>query len=120
MTFKKSLWTSYGVMTVFVLLWVAVYEEVLARGMLLGRARVLALAPWQAVLVSALLFGLGHLPALQLAGAELGAPLVLRTVGLNMLASILFASAFVRHNLETAMLTHAGFHLGVAAAVLIL
>lgn len=75
---------------------------------------------WIGIVSTALLFGLGHLPALQLAGAELDAPLVLRTVGLNMLASILFASAFVRHNLETAMLTHAGFHLGVAAAVLIL
>jgi membrane protease YdiL (CAAX protease family) len=47
--------------TAAVLLWVAVYEEVLARGMLLGRARVLTVAPWHAVLASALLFGLGHL-----------------------------------------------------------
>jgi membrane protease YdiL (CAAX protease family) len=74
---------------------------------------------WLGIVVTAVLFGLGHLPALQLSGAELTTGLVIRTVGFNMLVSMLFAWMFVRHNLETAMFAHAGFHLGLALAVLI-
>jgi len=42
------------------MLFVGYYEEVLARGLILDRCRVLFQARWPAVVVSSLLFGLGH------------------------------------------------------------
>jgi uncharacterized protein len=42
------------------MLFVGYYEEVLARGLILERCRVLFRARWPAVVVSSLLFGLGH------------------------------------------------------------
>jgi uncharacterized protein len=46
---------------VAVLLFVGVYEEIFARGLLLARCRALMGGTWAPVLVSSLLFGLGHL-----------------------------------------------------------
>lgn len=44
-----------------VLAFVGVYEEIFARGLLLSRCRILLRGTWPPVLVSSLLFGLGHL-----------------------------------------------------------
>ena len=51
-----SLW-----MLLLVTLFVGLYEEILARGFILGRCRVLLAGIWGPVLVSSILFGLGHL-----------------------------------------------------------
>jgi len=46
---------------VALLILVGLYEEVFARGLLLDRCRTLFTGTWQPVLVSSVLFGLGHL-----------------------------------------------------------
>jgi len=50
-----SAWTLLAMM-----LFVGYYEEVLARGLILERCQILFQARWPAVVVSSLLFGLGH------------------------------------------------------------
>jgi hypothetical protein len=62
-----------------------------------------------AIVVSAVLFGLLHVPAL--AGvAPLTFPLVARTIVLNAALGLLFGFAFWRYALEYAMLSHALVH----------
>ncbi len=68
---------------------------------------------WIAIVLAALLFGIGHLPAAA-AMAPLDAPLVLRTVMLNALGGLLFGWLFWRRHLEAAMLGHASTHAGFA------
>lgn len=64
---------------------------------------------WAAIVVSALLFGLGHLPALGRA-VDLTPVLVARTVLLNGVAGVLFGWLYWRRSLEAAMVSHAAFH----------
>ncbi len=68
---------------------------------------------WVAIVVAALLFGAGHLPAVATL-APLDAVLVLRTIGLNALGGLLFGYLFCRYHLEAAMLAHASAHIGFA------
>lgn len=66
---------------------------------------------WTAIILAAILFGIGHLPAL--AGMVTLTPLVvIRTILLNALGGVLFGWLFWRHNLETAMVAHAAGHVG--------
>ncbi len=66
---------------------------------------------WAAVILAAVLFGIGHLPAL--AGIVVLTPLlVFRTILLNALGGLLFGWLFWRRNLETAMVAHAAGHVG--------
>jgi hypothetical protein len=58
-----------------------------------------------AVLVAALLFGAGHLPAAA-AIWPLDAVVVARTLVLNGLAGLVFGWFYVRHGLESAMVSH--------------
>ncbi|WP_336000238.1 CPBP family intramembrane glutamic endopeptidase [Halorientalis halophila] len=64
---------------------------------------------WFAIVVSAVLFGVGHLPALAQSVA-LTPALVARTVLLNAVAGVLFGWLYWRRSLETAMVAHASFH----------
>lgn len=64
---------------------------------------------WAAVVVSAVLFGIGHLPALA-ASFELTPALVVRTVVLNTIGGLGFGWLFWRRSLETAMVAHMMFH----------
>lgn len=74
----------------------------------LGAARRTALAI--AILVTALLFGLAHLPAMaQL--VELTPAITVRTVLLNAGPGVLFGILYVRFHLEAAMTAHASTHL---------
>ena len=66
-----------------------------------------------AIVVSALLFGLSHLPALA-AQAELTAGLVARTVFLNALGGVAFGVVFWRRHLEAAMVAHATAHVVIS------
>jgi hypothetical protein len=66
-----------------------------------------------AIVVSALLFGLAHLPALA-AQAELTAGLVGRTVFLNALGGVAFGVLFWRRHLEAAMVAHATAHVVIS------
>lgn len=65
---------------------------------------------WAAIIIAALLFGLGHLPA----AAALGilTPLMgVLIVLFNMVAGIVFGWLFARHGLGSAMMAHASAHL---------
>lgn len=66
---------------------------------------------WAAVIVAALLFGIGHLPALA-AMVPLNAIIVVRTVFLNFIGGVIFGWLFWRHSLEAAMVAHAFTHVG--------
>jgi membrane protease YdiL (CAAX protease family) len=65
---------------------------------------------WTAIVIVALLFGLGHLPATALM-APLTPPLILRALVLNGLAGTVFGYLYWRHGLEAAMLGHMSAHL---------
>lgn len=64
---------------------------------------------WTAIAVAAVLFGVGHLPALA-ASVPLTPALVARTVLLNAVAGAVFGWLFWRRSLEAAMAAHAVFH----------
>jgi membrane protease YdiL (CAAX protease family) len=64
---------------------------------------------WTAIVVSAVLFGLGHLPALA-QSVDLTPTLIARTVLLNAVAGVLFGWLYWRRSLEVAMMAHASFH----------
>lgn len=66
---------------------------------------------WTAIVLAALLFGAGHLPALA-AMVGLTPLIVLRTILLNALGGVLFGWLFWRRSLETAMVAHAMTHVG--------
>lgn len=68
---------------------------------------------WSAILVAALVFGIGHLPAV-LTLVPLTSTVVMRTVLLNALAGVAFGWLFWRRGLEAAMVAHASTHLGFA------
>lgn len=70
---------------------------------------------WAAIILSALAFGLAHLPAVAQV-APLSPVLVGRTVALNALGGVVFGWLFWRRSLETAMLAHASTHVGMALA----
>jgi membrane protease YdiL (CAAX protease family) len=66
---------------------------------------------WLAIAVSALLFGVGHLPAVSFLIGSLNGPVVLFVVGLNATFGLLFGWLFWRWGLESAMVAHAVTHL---------
>lgn len=72
-----------------------------------------ASAAWTALVVTALAFGAGHLPALA-ASVDLTAPVVLRTLALNAVGGLVYGWLYWRHSLESAMLAHASTHAGFA------
>jgi len=65
---------------------------------------------WTAIVIAAVLFGVGHLPALA-QSVSLTPALVARTVLLNAVAGALFGWLYWRRSLEAAMVAHASFHL---------
>lgn len=74
------------------------------------------IAMWIAIVLVALVFGVGQLPALFGLIPDPPAVLVARTIGLNFIAGVVFGYLFWRHSLEIAMITHAATHIGMAAA----
>jgi CAAX prenyl protease-like protein len=73
---------------------------------------------WTAILVSAILFGLGHLPVLS-GLVPLTPVVVVRTVLLNALAGIAFGWLFWQRSLEAAMVAHATGHVILFAVKLV-
>jgi hypothetical protein len=76
---------------------------------------------WAGIVIAAVAFGLGHLPALFALGS-VSLPVVARTVLLNAILGIGFGWLFWRRSLEAAMLGHVAFHALIVpvSAVLIL
>lgn len=69
---------------------------------------------WTAIILVAILFGLGHLPATA-AITPLTQVLVVRALVLNGIAGIAFGYLYWRHGLEAAMLGHMSAHLALQA-----
>ncbi len=66
---------------------------------------------WAAIVISGLLFGLGHLPGYLVGGCK-GTPLFIGAMlSLNLWASLIFGWPFWRFGLLAAMMAHALFHL---------
>jgi membrane protease YdiL (CAAX protease family) len=78
-----------------------------------GRQQLSPAAAWTGIVVASTVFAVGHLPALA-QSVELSAPIVARTLALNLLAGIAYGWLFWRRSLETAMLAHATTHIGFA------
>lgn len=100
-------------------------EEVMLRwGLMsliaLGLLKLLPRGPalWSAAVVSAILFALGHLPAVMLETGGLTTQLFLRTLLWNGFLGLAFGAAFLRHGLEAAILAHMGAHAGFSIAAL--
>lgn len=66
---------------------------------------------WLAIVVSALLFGAGHLPAAAAQVGELTADVAAFVVGANTVFGILFGFLFWRYGLEAAIIAHAFAHM---------
>ncbi|SEP31292.1 CAAX protease self-immunity [Halogranum amylolyticum] len=64
---------------------------------------------WTAIVISAVLFGIGHLPALA-QSVGLTPALIARTVLLNAIAGVLLWWLYWQRSLEAAMVGHAAFH----------
>jgi membrane protease YdiL (CAAX protease family) len=73
---------------------------------------------WAAIAVSAVLFGIGHLPALA-QSVGLTPALVARTVLLNAIAGVIFGWLYWQRSLEAAMVAHAAFHVPLVALSLV-
>ncbi|HVE43525.1 MAG TPA: CPBP family intramembrane glutamic endopeptidase [Gammaproteobacteria bacterium] len=66
---------------------------------------------WTAILVSGLLFGLGHLPAYLSFGCKKTSSTMTTIITLNLWASIIFGWLFWRYGLCSAIIAHALFHI---------
>jgi membrane protease YdiL (CAAX protease family) len=75
------------------------------------RGAVRPVLVWLAIAVSALLFGVGHLPVASFLIGSLNGSVVLFVVGLNATFGLLFGWLFWRRGLESAMTAHAVTHL---------
>jgi membrane protease YdiL (CAAX protease family) len=71
---------------------------------------------WTANIATAVLFGLGHLPATA-ALAPLSVALVVRAVVLNGTAGLVFGALYGRYGLEWAMTSHFGVDVVVHVAL---
>jgi hypothetical protein len=65
---------------------------------------------WVGIVLSALAFGAGHLPAAAALAGGLSIPTVIYVVGANTVFGIVFGYLFRRWGLEAAMLAHASAH----------
>jgi hypothetical protein len=91
--------TRWGLMTLFV--WLG--------SLLTGDAGPVVM--WVAIVISGVLFGLGHAPGYLAAGCH-RSPLFLTTmIGLNLWASLIFGWLYWQYGLEAAMMGHMLFHL---------
>ena len=73
-----------------------------------------------AIVFAAGLFAAGHLPILFATIPDVSGLMIARVLILNGLLGLWFGWLFARHNLETAILAHAGFHIGVFLFKLVL
>ena len=74
---------------------------------------------WVALVLSAVLFGVGHLPAATLAGLPMTTPVITRIITLNAVGGIIFGWLFWRRSLEAAMVAHALTHIAWSVVALV-
>jgi membrane protease YdiL (CAAX protease family) len=73
----------------------------------LGRSPLTPVLAWVAIVIAALAFGAGHLPAAAQVW-PLDAVVIVRTVLLNGVGGLVFGWLFWKHGLAPAMLAHFG------------
>jgi len=100
----------WGLMTALVWLW---WRLVQGR-----RGSPRTIDYWLAIVVSALLFGAGHLPAAAMLVGELTGDVVLFVVGANTAFGLVFGYLFWRYGLEAAMIAHVSAHVVSYALIL--
>jgi len=61
---------------------------------------------WAGNIVSALLFGAGHIPALHMLLKNITALLIFRTIVLNMIGALIFGYCYIKHGYESAVAAH--------------
>jgi membrane protease YdiL (CAAX protease family) len=106
----EELLLRWGLMTLLV--WIG--WRVIQRGEGLPRPALV----WSAIVLAAVLFGLGHLPAT--AGVvPLTPPVVARAILLNGILGVVFGWLYWRRSLESAMIAHAMFHVCATIVVVI-
>lgn len=123
---SRSLWTTltgifYGGITEELLLrWglMSLVVWVLWKGFQRSRAEPSAAVFWISILISSLLFALGHYGATALA-VPMTAAVWLRMLLLNGVAGIVFGWLYWRKGLEIAMVSHAFFHIGMTILVMV-
>lgn len=98
----EELLLRWGVMTT--LLWLA-WRFIHRRRGLPGASSV-----WIAITISALLFGLGHLPTAAALVGHLSASIVFFVVVVNAMFGVLFGYLYWRVGLEAAMIAHGTAH----------
>lgn len=72
---------------------------------------VTSLGVWLAILLSGILFGLGHIPSYRQAGCRSSAWFIAAEIVLNLGAAIVFGWLFAHIGLLAAMIAHATYHL---------
>jgi len=72
---------------------------------------VTPLGIWLAILLSGILFGLGHIPSYRQAGCRPSAWFLSAEIVLNLGAAIVFGWLFAQYGLLAAMIAHATYHL---------
>lgn len=90
----------------------------LAAWLLRRSSAPLAAAAWTGNVAAALFFGILHLPAVALTGAEITSGIAARTILLNAIGGLTYGWFFMRQDLESAMVAHGATHLGFAVAAL--
>ena len=90
--------TRWGLMTLFVWLGSLVF----------GQSSDLVM--WLAIVISGILFGLGHVPGMVAAGARKSPVFYTAEISLNLWAAILFGWLFWHYGLAAAMIAHTLFH----------
>lgn len=110
-----------GVIEEIIMRWGLMSILVVAFWRLFGRGspRPSSNVVWSAITLSALIFAASHLPGLVAEGAVIGGPLLFRTLLWNGLLGVVFGAVFAHRDLESAMLCHAGFHIGLIPAALL-
>lgn len=102
------------------LLYGGIYEEVLTRWGLMSLLVWILLkisgvvSPttiWVGIVITGVLFGLGHIPGSLSVGAKMSRALVIVAISLNLWASLLFGWLFWQYGLLAAIIGHALFHL---------
>lgn len=91
--------TRWGLMTLFVWLGSLLFGE------------TIALVVWIAILLTGILFGLGHLPGYLAAGCRKSSLFIAAMLSLNLWASVTFGWLYWQFGLLAAMLAHMLFHI---------
>ena len=90
----------WGVLSLFAwLIWLVIRKQ--------GTAVTLA------IIIAALLFGVGHLPTLFSSFEQIPTIMIVRVIALNAILGIAYGAAYARNSLEAGMVAHAATHAGM-------